>query len=166
LAARGLRSWLQPGLTRGSLHEARWGHSLAALCAANLQKVVRALALKALAGSAIPPPGRPQAPTPLARSGAEAGEPQRARAPRPAYGHSKAGRADLTQGLLPLGVLARAGGPCVSGVRAGHRRDRVDTPRAMAEGLAGAGKGGGGSGRLVRRLVARHGGCASHAVGA
>jgi Domain of unknown function (DUF4277) len=66
LAARGLRLWLQPGLTRGSLHEARLGHSLAALFAANLQKVVSALALKALAGSASPPPGWPQDPTPLA----------------------------------------------------------------------------------------------------
>ena len=39
LEERGMVSWLQPGLTRASLHDDRLGPSLEALCAANLNKV-------------------------------------------------------------------------------------------------------------------------------
>jgi len=48
---------LQPGLTRASLHDYRLGHILDALCAANLNTVFSAVALKALAVYAMPTPG-------------------------------------------------------------------------------------------------------------
>jgi len=44
---------LQPGLTRASLHDYRLGHILDALCAAHLNRVFGALALKALETYAI-----------------------------------------------------------------------------------------------------------------
>ena len=48
LEERGMLDLLQPGLTRASLHEYRLGHILDALFAANLNKVLSAVALKAL----------------------------------------------------------------------------------------------------------------------
>src|SRR6516165_2497524 len=48
LEERGLIPLLQPGLTRASLNDYRFGHILDALCAANLKKVLSAMALKAL----------------------------------------------------------------------------------------------------------------------
>ena len=81
---RGLRALRQPGVPRGARPAARVGHRREALWAAPLHKGVRALALHALAGDALPPPWRPPATTPMALSGAEEGEPRRARAPRPA----------------------------------------------------------------------------------
>ena len=39
LEARGMVARLQPGRTRAALHDARLGHSRAALCAAHLPKV-------------------------------------------------------------------------------------------------------------------------------
>jgi uncharacterized protein DUF4277 len=66
LAERGRMALLQPGLTRASLHDDRWGHILDALFAANLKKVLSALALKALAVYAIPTPWLPQDPTTMA----------------------------------------------------------------------------------------------------
>ena len=70
LAERGMLALLQPGLTRASLPDYRLGHILDALCAATLNQVLSALALKALAGYAIPTPWLPQDPTPSALYGA------------------------------------------------------------------------------------------------
>src|SRR5437867_9532904 len=54
LEERGMVSLLQPGLTRASLHDYRLGHILEALFAANLNRVLSALALKAWAVYSIP----------------------------------------------------------------------------------------------------------------
>src|SRR6516165_134435 len=136
LEERGLVALLQPGLTRASLHDDRLGHILDALFAANLNKVFSALARKALEVYAIPTPWLHQDTTTIALYGAYEDAPQRARAPRPAYGHSKDGRDDLTQVLLSLGVSGDGGRPLRVGVRDGNRRDSVETPVAIAECLA------------------------------
>jgi hypothetical protein len=49
LEERGMLALLQPGLTRATLNDDRLGHILAALCAANLNRVLSAVALQALA---------------------------------------------------------------------------------------------------------------------
>jgi hypothetical protein len=67
----------------------------------------------------------------MARYGAYADEPPTRGAPRPAYGQSTDGRADLKQGLRSLGVSGDGGVPRRLGVRDGHRRDRVATPVAI-----------------------------------
>jgi Domain of unknown function (DUF4277) len=54
LEERGMVALLQPGLMRASLHDSRLGHILDALFAANLNTVLRAVALKALEVYAIP----------------------------------------------------------------------------------------------------------------
>jgi transposase len=74
--------------------------------------------------------------TTLALYGAYADEPKPPGAPRPAYGHSKDGRDDLTQVLLSLGVSGDGGVPVRLGRRDGNRSDRVETPLAIAECLA------------------------------
>jgi Domain of unknown function (DUF4277) len=56
LEERGMLERLQAGLTRPSLHDYRLGHILDALFAANLNKVLSALALKALEVYTIPTP--------------------------------------------------------------------------------------------------------------
>jgi len=66
LEERGMRALLQPGLTRASLHDSRLGHIRDALFAAKLNKVCSALALSALAVSAIPTPWRHQDTTTIA----------------------------------------------------------------------------------------------------
>jgi Domain of unknown function (DUF4277) len=136
LEERGMLALLQPGLTRASLHDYRLGHILDALLAANLNKVFSALALKALAVYAIPTPWLHQDTTTIALYGVYADEPQIARAPRPAYGHSKDGGADLKQVLLSLGVSGDGGLPLRVGVREGNRSDSVATPVAIEECLA------------------------------
>ena len=103
LDERGMVALLQPGLAHAALHDDWWGPRLDALFAANLNKVLSALALPALAVYAIPPPWLHQDTTTSALYGAYADEPKRARAPRPAYGHSQDGRDDLTQVRLSLG---------------------------------------------------------------
>jgi transposase len=72
----------------------------------------------------------------MALYGAYEDEPQRARAPRPAYGHSKDGRNDLKQVLLSLGVSGEGGLPLRLGVRDGNRSDSVETPVAIEACLA------------------------------
>ena len=69
LDERGMGALWPPGFTRAALHDDRFGHRLDALCAAPLTRLLRALALNALEGYAIPTPWLPQAP-PLALSGA------------------------------------------------------------------------------------------------
>ena len=56
LEERGMVTLLQPGLTRAALNDYRLGHILDALFAANLNKVLSAVALKALKVYAIPTP--------------------------------------------------------------------------------------------------------------
>jgi transposase len=92
--------------------------------------------LKALAVYAIPTPWLPQDTTTMALSGAYADEPKTVGAPRPAYGHSTDGRADLKQGLLSLGVSGAGGLPLRLGGRDGNRNDRVEPPLAIEECLA------------------------------
>jgi hypothetical protein len=65
-AERGRRTRLQPGRTRAALNDDRLGPMLAALCAANRNPAVGAVALQALAVSAIPTPWLPQDTTTLA----------------------------------------------------------------------------------------------------
>src|SRR5215831_2944985 len=55
--------------------------------------------------------------------------------PRPAYGQSKDGRDDLTQGLLSLGVSSD-GLPLRMGVRDGHTSDSTETQVAIEEYVA------------------------------
>lgn len=136
LEERGMVALVQPGLTRAALPDYRLGHILDARCAANLTTVLSALALKAREVDAIPTPGLHQDTTTLALYGVYADEPQRARAPRPAYGHSKAGRDDLQQVLRSLGVRGDGGLPLRVGVRDGNCHERVETPLALAECLA------------------------------
>lgn len=136
LDERGMVALLQPGLTRASLHDYRLGHILDALFAANLNTVFSALALKALEVYAIATPWLHQDTTTIALYGAYAHEPQASQAPRPAYGHSKDGRADLKQVLLSLGVSGDGGLPLRVGVRDGNRSDSVETPVAIEECLA------------------------------
>lgn len=136
LEERGMLALLQPGLTCASLHDYRLGHILDALFAANLNKVFSAIALKALAVYALPTPWLHQDTTTISLYGAYEEEPQTAGTPRPAYGHSKDGRADLKQVLLSLGVSGDGGIPLRLGVRDGNRSDSVETPLALAECLA------------------------------
>ncbi len=136
LEERGMVALLQPGLTRASLNDYRLGHILDALFAANLNTVFSAVALKTLEVYAIPTPWLHQDTTTIALYGAYEDEPQTPGAPRPAYGHSKDGRADLKQVLLSLGVSGDGGVPLRLGVRDGNRNDSVETPGAIAECLA------------------------------
>jgi hypothetical protein len=66
LEERGMMALLQPELPRAALHADRWGHILDALLAANLTKVLSAVALQAREGSALPTPWRPQDTPPMA----------------------------------------------------------------------------------------------------
>jgi len=136
LEERGIVSLLQPGLTRASLNDYRLGHILDALFAANLNGVFGAVALKALEVYAIPTPWLHQDTTTIALYGAYADEPKTPGTPRPAYGHSKDGRADLKQVLLSLGVSGDSGLPLRVGVRDGNTSDSVETPFAIEECLS------------------------------
>jgi len=136
LEERGMVPLLQPGCTRAALNDYRLGHILDALFAANLNRVFSAVALRALAVYAIPTPWLHQDTTTIALYGAYADDPQTPGAPRPAYGHSKDGRDDLTQVLLSLGVSGDGGIPLRLGVRDGNRSDSVETPVAIEECLA------------------------------
>ena len=133
LEERGMLDLLQPGLTRASLHDYRFGHILEALFAANLNKVYSAIVLKALAVYAIPTPWLHQDTTTIALYGAYEDDPKTTGAPRPAYGQSKDGRDDLKQVLLSLGVSGDGGIPLRLGVRDGNHSDSVETPLAIEE---------------------------------
>jgi hypothetical protein len=95
----------------------------------------------------MPPPGRPQDTTTMARSGASEDEPPPPEAPRPAAGPRPARRAARQPVLLRLGVSGEGGLPLRRGVRDGHRRERVATLRASEASRAGGWEG-------VRGLVA------------
>jgi transposase len=112
------------------------GHILDALSAAHLNKVLSAIALKALEVYAIPTPWLPQDTTTIALYGAYEDASKTPRAPRLAYGHSKDGRDDLQQVLLSLGVSGDGGLPVRVGIRDGNRSDSAETPLAIEECLA------------------------------
>jgi transposase len=136
LEERGMVALLQPGLTRAALNDHRLGKILDALCAAKLNSVFSAIALKALEVYAIATPWLHQDTTTIALSGAYEDEPQTPGAPRPAYGHSKDRRGDLTQVLLSLGVSGDGGLPLRLGLRDGNTSDSAEVPVAIEECLA------------------------------
>jgi len=121
-----------PGFPRAARHADRLGPRLEALVAAHRNRVFGAIARKALDGEALPPPWLPQETTTRARSGASEDAPKALGAPRPADGHRKDGRADLTQGLLSLGGRGDGGWPLRLGLREGKTSDRGETPLALA----------------------------------
>jgi hypothetical protein len=104
--------------------------------AAHLNRVVGAVALKALAVYAIPTPWRHQDTTTIALYGADADEPEAPGAPRPADGHRKDGPEELKPVRLRLGVSGDGGLPLRVGLRDGNRRDRTETPVAIEACLA------------------------------
>jgi transposase len=136
LEERGMVTLLQPGLTRAALNDDRLGHILDALCAAHLNTVFGAIALKALEVSALPTLWLHQDTTTITLYGAYEDEPKSPEAPHPASGHSQEGRDDLTQVLLRLGVSGDGGIPLRLGMRDGHRSESVETPLAIEECLA------------------------------
>jgi len=138
LEERGMLALLQPGLSRASLHEYRLGQILEALFAAHLNRVFGALARNALEVYALSTPWLHQDTTTLTLYGAyeEVARPGEGPVPpRPAYGHSKDGHADLTQVLLSLGVSSD-GLPLRLGVRDGNTSDSTETPVAIEECVA------------------------------
>ena len=129
---------LQPGLARASLHDYRLGQILDALFAAQLNRVFGAIALNALAVSALSTPWLHQDTTTITLYGAydeEAHPIEGLVPPRPAYGHSKDGHDDLKQVLLSLGVSSD-GLPLRVGIRDGNTSDSTETPVAIEECLA------------------------------
>jgi transposase len=84
----------------------------------------------------MPTPWLHQDTTTMALYGAYENEPQTPGAPRPAYGHSKDRRGDLTQVLLSLGVSGDGGLPLRLGRRDGKTSDSGEAPVALEEGLA------------------------------
>jgi hypothetical protein len=137
-AERGMLPLLQDDLRRASLNDSRLGQILEALCAAPLNRVLGALALNALEVSALSPPGLQQETTTLTLYGAYAEEARPVAGlipPRPAYGPSQDGHADLKPVRLSLGV-SREGLPLRLGLRDGHTSDSTEPPGAIAECLA------------------------------
>jgi transposase len=136
---------LQPRLTSTALHDYRLGQILDAVFAANLNRVLGAVALPALEVYALPTPWLHQDTTTITLYGAyEEGEPTRTQhsqsperpvPPRPAYGHSKDGHEALQQVLLSLGVSSD-GLPLRLGVRDGNTSDSRETPVAIEECVA------------------------------
>jgi hypothetical protein len=133
LEERGMFPLLQPGLQRASLHDDRRGQILDALCAATLNRVFGAIALKALEVYALTPPWLHQEATTITLYGAYAEEARPVQGPvppRPAYGHSTDGHDDLKQVLLSLGVSSD-GLPLRMGLRDGTTSDSTETPVAI-----------------------------------
>src|SRR5215468_10217530 len=95
LEERGMVPLLQPGLTRASLHDDRRGPRLEALFAAQLHRVLGAIALNALAVYGLSPPWLQQDTTTMSLYGAyeeEVRPGQGLGPPRPASGHRQDGR--------------------------------------------------------------------------
>jgi hypothetical protein len=148
--ARGMLSLLQGGLAQESRTDDRRGQMLEALWAAHRNQVCGAIALQALAVSAIATPWLPQDTTTMALDGAShrpdegrvspsgetAEEPGQPVAPRPAHGRSQEGRPDRKQVLLRLGVSGAGGLPLRWGLRAGNPSESPETPVALEACLA------------------------------
>ena len=138
LEERGMLPLLQPGLTRTSLHDYRLGQILDRLFAAHLHRLFGAIALNALEVYALSTPWLHQDTTTITLYGAYEEEPHRGDGPvppRPAYGHSKDGHADLKQVFLSLGVSSE-GLPLRMGLRDGNTSDSTEPPVAIEECLA------------------------------
>ena len=138
LEERGMLPLLQDGLRRASLNDYRLGQILEALFAAQLNRVFGAIALNALAVSALSTPWLHQdTPTiPLYGAYAEEARPVTGPVPPwPAYGHSKDGHDDLKQVLLSLGVSSE-GLPLRMGLRDGNTSDSTETSIAIEACLA------------------------------
>lgn len=136
LDERGILPLVQAGLESTSVHDTRLGQMLDALFEANLNQVLSAIALKALATYAIETPWMHQDTTTIALYGASEDVAEDFGVPRPASGHSKAGRGDLKQVLLSLGVRGDGGLPLRMGLRNGKTSDSVEVPQAIKERLA------------------------------
>jgi transposase len=136
LDERGLLPLLQPGLMRTSIHDTRLGQILDALFAANLNRVFGVIALNTLETYAIPTPWIHQDTTTIALYGAYEAAAAGTEAPRPTYGHSKDGRADLKQVLLSLGVSGDGGLPLRMGLCDGNTSDSIDVRHAIEDSLA------------------------------
>jgi transposase len=138
LEERGMVPLLQPGLQRASLHDYRLGQILDALFATHLNRVFGAIALNALEVYALSTPWLHQDTTTITLYGAYEEEAPLGKGPvppRPAYGHSKDGHADLKQVLLSLGVSSD-GLPLRMGLRDGNTSDSTETPIAIEECVA------------------------------
>src|SRR5437879_6390163 len=138
LEERGMLPLLQAGMGRASLNDYRLGQILDTLCAANLNRVFGAIALNALEVYALSTPWLHQDTTTITLYGAYEEEARPVAGlvpPRPAYGHSKDGHADLKQVLLSLGVSSD-GLPLRLGVRDGNTSDSTETPVAIEECVA------------------------------
>jgi transposase len=118
-----------------SVHDARLGQLLEALCAANLNQVFRTLALNALETSAIATPWLHQETSTTSLYGAYDDVGASSDAPRPASGHTKDGRGDLKQVLLSLGVSGDGGLPLRMGLRDGKTSASVEVLQAITERL-------------------------------
>jgi hypothetical protein len=118
-----------PGLTRASLHDYRLGYTLDALFAANLNKVLSAVALKALEVYAIATPWLHQDTTTIAQQGGPASaRPHRAKA------RSGGWATRYASGNLPgLGVPSRSDG---------GRADAGDARRAAVGGVRASARSG------------------------
>jgi transposase len=121
---------------RPSIHDTRLGQILDALFAANLKRVFGVIALNPVETYAIPTPWIHQDTTTIALYGAYEAAAAGTEAPRPPYGHSKDGRADLKQVLLRLGVSGDGGLPLRMGLCDGNTRDSIDVRHAIEDSLA------------------------------
>ena len=133
LEERGMLPLLQAGMGRASLNDYRLGQMLDTLFAANLNRVFGAIALNALEVYALSTPWLHQDTTTITLYGAYEEEARPVAGlvpPRPAYGHSKDGHADLKQVLLSLGVSSD-GLPLRMGLRDGNTSDSTETPVAI-----------------------------------
>lgn len=136
LDERGMLPLLQPGLAPESLHDSRLGQTLDALYDANLHTVFSAIALRALDIYRIGTLWLHQDTTTISFYGAYEDEEAGSKGPRPTYGYSKDGRADLKQVLLSLGVSGDGGIPLRMGLHDGNRSDTVDVPQAIEQSAA------------------------------
>src|SRR5215813_6702608 len=146
LEERGMLPLLQPGLQRASLNDYRLGQILDALFAANLNRVLSALALQALAIYALPTLWIHHDTTTITLYGAyeglshptilEADAEAVLVAPRPARGYNKDGHPELKQVVLRLGVSGDGGLPLRLGLRDGNTSDSTETPVTIEECLA------------------------------
>jgi transposase len=136
LDERGMLALLQPGLAPESLHDSRLGQTLDALYDANLNTVFSAMALRALDIYQVDTPWLHQDTTTISFYGAYEEAEAGSKGPRPTYGYSKDGRADLKQVLLSLGVSGDGGIPLRMGLHDGNRSDTVDIPQAIEQSAA------------------------------
>ena len=132
----GRSALLQPGFTRAVRNDDRVGHILDALCAANLNGMLSAVALQALEGSAILTPWLHQDTTTMALFGTYKDVLQAPGVPWPAHRHSTDGRDDRAQVLRSLSVSGDGGIPLRVGLRDGNRSESVASPLAIVQCLA------------------------------